>query len=126
MDSTFTPDTITVNGAEYARVRRPDRLSIHYMTDNHLFIPLRGNTLDSLLDHADAVASKHPYGSIGTVIVCEGDREIRRIGHMVHQHPNKPQEWQDGKARWKAAIEQDRDAMSLLSYHPTREENFDD
>jgi hypothetical protein len=123
MDPAFTPDTITVNGAEYVRVRRPDRLSIHYMTDNHCFIPLKGNTLDALMDHADAVASEYPYGSIATVIICEGDKEIRRIGHMVHHYPSKPQKWQDGKARWKTDIEQDQDAMSLLLYHPTREEN---
>ncbi len=99
----------------------PDRLSIYYMTDNHLFVPLKGNTLDDLLAHADAIAGKYPYGSLGPVIICEGDREIRRVGPMVHQCPSKPQEWEAGKARWKGAIEQDKDAMSLLLRHSPRE-----
>jgi hypothetical protein len=121
MDAAFTPDTITINGAKYARVQVPDRLSIHYMTDNHLFVPLKGNTLDDLLAHVDVVAAKHPYGSLGPVIICEGDREIRRVGPMVHQYPGKHQEWAEGKAKWKAAIEHDKDATSLLSRHSPRE-----
>ena len=121
MNSAFTPDTITVNGAKYVRVKIPDRLSIHYMTDNHLFVPLKGNTLDDLLSHADAVASKYPYGSLGPVSICESDKEIRRVGTMVHQYPDKPQEWEEGKAKWKAAIQHDQDVMELLMHHSTRE-----
>jgi hypothetical protein len=97
---------------------RPTSISFWFMHDGHWFTRLQGATLDEILAHADAVelSEDGSYGALCPATLKRGDKEIRRVGPMVHargsSHPKD--QWMIGKAEWKAALSADPDVQRIL------------
>jgi hypothetical protein len=104
---------------ELRNLDTPDSLSVYFMHDGHWFTELKGNTLDEILAHADAIESSEDgsYGMLCDITLLRGKREIRRVGPAVHARGSKDSKdkWNKGKAEWKAAAESDPDIQRILA-----------
>jgi hypothetical protein len=96
----------------------PDSLSLYFMHDGHWFTKLEGNTVDEMLEHADAIESSEDgsYGSLCPISLMRGKREIRTVGQMVHSRGSSDSKdmWNKGKAAWKAVVMADTDVQRIL------------
>lgn len=88
----------------------PDRISVHYMHDNHTFTPLEGSLAD-VLTRAKQLGKESPYGSLCPPILCRGNKEIRRIGEHVHARDTL-----GDTSKWEAAVMADEDAVRLFRW----------
>ncbi len=111
---------VIIDGVRYVPdPQHADRMSIYYMHDNHCFTKLKGTTLDEILAHADEIKDGEwgSYGALCPVHLLSGNREVRRVGDMVHAGSSKDSKgkWEEGKAKWRKQVEADPDVMRLLN-----------
>lgn len=86
METNSLPETITVNGVPYRRGNVANRVGSHVMYGCHLFRPLKGVSVQALVDDwlKECMAPSEmgaPY--LCPLIVLDGDKELRRVGQMV-------------------------------------------
>jgi hypothetical protein len=111
---------VRIDGVQYVPVTMkpadsdaPDRASVYYMHDNHLFTPLDlTGGVSYLLEQARQLAMESPGGMLCPVTLLRGKQEIRRVGVGV------PAGWRGEGLKdttaWEAAVRADVDAMRLL------------
>lgn len=56
------------------------RTSFWFMRDNHTFYKPKGNNLDEVKIDLIKAAKDNPYGMVCSVIILEGEKEVRRVG----------------------------------------------
>jgi hypothetical protein len=106
---------VMIDGVRYVPATpRGNKVSIWYMHDNHCFSQLEGKTIKDILKEADRIEKESSYGALCPVIVLAGDKELRRVGPMVHSHGKDKKEWEEGKKRWKEVIEKDNEIMEII------------
>lgn len=129
----YPPDRITLNGVEYVRPgveAAPDCVSIHGMYDMHLFHPIKGATVDEVIENwrqhnrelQPAMVGGHKVDDLGPsnlcpAIVLRGDKELRRVGQMIFPRDtaNDRAGCDEDKLRaWRDALLADPDIPRLL------------
>ena len=110
---------VMIDGVRY--VRDPsyaDGIKFYFMHDNHSFTKLKGDTLREILAHADEIESGEwgSHGALCPAILMHGDKEVRRVGTMVHARGSKdPKDhWEQGKAKWLKELFDDADVQRLM------------
>ncbi len=93
---------------------RVTRMALYYMYDNHTFVSLKG-TLDRIMETAKEAESRDHYGMLCSVILFNGDREVRRVGGCVHGRGSKGVEnFETCLNAWSKEIMKDEDVRRLL------------
>jgi hypothetical protein len=113
-------DTVIINGVRYVPAALPpDEVRFYFMHDNHVFTRLKGETLDDVLAHADAVEAgpRGSYGMLCPAILLRGGKECRRVGPAAHARGSKDpkDEWDAAKAAWRQAMEADPGVCRIMS-----------
>lgn len=113
-------DTVIINGVRYVPADLPPgEVRFYFMHDNHTFTRLKGETLDDVLAHADAVEAgpRGSYGMLCPAILLRGGKECRRVGPAAHARGSKDpkDEWDAAKAAWRQAMEADPDVCRIMS-----------
>ncbi len=110
---------VIINGVRYVpEQKHADGVRFYFMHDNHTFTRLKGDTLDEVLAHADAVeAGEHgSYGMLCPAKILHGKKDVRSVGPTVHARGSRdPKDhWNAGKVEWRKALEADADVMRLM------------
>lgn len=111
------PHSVIIDGVEYAPAK-PIAQSVHFyfMYDCHLFSRLDGKTPRDIVAAAKKIQLEHKfasYGSLCPAVVMGEEKEIRRVGPMIHSR--RPGEWNEaGLEEWIAAIEADPDICRIM------------
>jgi hypothetical protein len=109
-----------VNIEELESTLKPKlKFSFWYMHDNHTFTRLKSSTIDEMCKEAFEIGKESPYGMLCpvTVLNAETDKELRRVGSIVHT--TESSELNDTKyanaiQQWKHEILQDADIRAHL------------
>lgn len=91
-----------------------NHVKFYFMHDNFTFTCLTGNTVKDIASNAKAVQA-HPGGSYGFLcpaIVMAGDKEVRRVGEMVHSESSG--EWCAGLDDWIECVQADPDISRIM------------
>lgn len=101
-------------------------MSVHGIYDMHMFHRYEGATVDELVDNwiahianpIPAIVGGVEYADIGPTALCPaivmcGDKELRRVGPMVHTRDRKPKP--EDVEIYKAALLADPDIPRLLA-----------
>lgn len=88
----------------------PDNIRVYYMHDNHTFTRLHGTMPEELAEDARTIAKASPYGMLCQVILCHGDKEVRRLKENVHARTEL-----GDTSKWEAELRADTEAMALLA-----------
>jgi hypothetical protein len=85
------------------------------MYEDHMFERLKGNTIEELLNHAEACRKipEGKYGMMCPVKIIYSDRSERNVGEQV----NVGNHWQDGIQAWKIVVESDMEIRDFMSKH---------
>ena len=110
------PNEITIDGVAYRRVAPvPDEVGTWVMFDNHTFHELTGRTVDALIAEWRGLAGE---ANLCPVTLRWGDKELRRVGPMVHDAsiriPGSVERQAMLLAEWRVAVEADADIARLL------------
>lgn len=107
-----TPPTAPVESSD---PNVPNIVHFYYMHSNHLFTPLRGRTLDQIVEHCNEIREGSYWGMLCPVILLRDETEIRRVGPSAHCHGSENGfTWRDNVSAWIEAVEKDKDIMRLL------------
>lgn len=115
----MNPSEVIIDGIRYVPAEAiAVRISIFYMFDNHTFRQLtrKGevDTIEFILEQARAIAlTEEGYhgGLCPACILDANDKELRRIGPMIHANTDGLQD----PAKWEKALRADPDAIRLLA-----------
>ena len=90
----------------------PDTISFWVMHDNHTFTEIEGKTLDNVISNIHKEYQKDPWISVCPAILERGDKEIRRVGDVVHFTWTG---WNESMIqKWRSTLEDDEDVRRLM------------
>lgn len=111
--------SVIIDGVRYVPdTKVPNKIKFYFMHDNHGFTPLKGKTLEKVLENADEVEAGEwgSYGALCPAILMHDDKEVRRVGKMAHAKGKKdPKDaWELGKAQWLEELKSDPDVQRIM------------
>jgi hypothetical protein len=115
------PNELVIDGVRYVQAdRAATHVRTHFMYDCHLFHHSDARSIDELVKLWQAECEKPDkrYGPpmLCPVIVMEGEKEVRRVGHMVF--PKTPYSECD-LGSWLDPVRRDPDIERLLGERGT-------
>lgn len=113
-------DRITINGISYIKEHpAPDCVKFYFMHDSFYFSRLKGSSLEEIAATASALSGTPAgaWGSLCPAILMCGNKEVRRVGPMVHAEcvDGSRRKWDDGIQQWIKALSADQDIVRLLA-----------
>ncbi len=114
---TINENDVLINGVRYIPADpQPDEIRFYYMHDNHTFSRLAGNSIDTILQHAETLAFESPFGILCPPTLLFNGKEVRRLKKVAHAPCcGDYRKWRDGRQEWRNECEGDSDVIRLVS-----------
>lgn len=91
------------------------------MRDNHTFVPLVGESVMEIAEHALELETLYPYGVVCAPTLMRGEATLRQVSNYVHSRgPKHRQKFVGEMSDWVKLIEADPDIKRLMTKTPSK------